>query len=186
MKVDFNTDERHPYAMIYDVFSPSEFDIILRYAEKFDRSEHILDENTEYYGLLQDKAWEIHSKIFDTLLELTSSPINQHISDRKRKSKYKIQLTVLPPGFERNLIHRDAGWKQMAVVVYMSDQGDGTMLYRENDPNTYYRTIPFEPNTAFCHIPSETSWHDFHHPDTYEKNRITIMFLLVDEEDYNK
>lgn len=184
MKIDFNHDELHPYAMIYDVFPPNEFGVILQYLEKFNCAEHILDETTEYYDLLQDTAWEIHSKIFDTLLELTPSPINQHISNSERKSKYKIQVTVMQPGAASNRIHRDAGWKQTAMVVYMSDQGDGTMLYRENDPDSLYRTIPFKPNTAFCHIPSETSWHDFHHPEHYDKNRITILFLLVDEEDY--
>ena len=184
MKIDFNDNERHPYAMIYDVFSEEDFNDILKHAYTLNNGETIPDETDPYWDKYQDKAAEIYDSVFDTLFKLTRNPINKYINDKNRKSKFRIQFTVLQPGFIRNRIHRDADWKQLAIVVYFSDVGIGTMLYKENDPDTHYHTVPLVSNTAFCHIPSETSWHDFEHPDCYKEKRITLMFLLVDEEDY--
>jgi hypothetical protein len=180
MKIDFVDDKTYSYVTIQNVFESKEFDLIKNYAKEFKPGDHFLNCKNEHFDLLQEKAWKIHSEIFDTLLSKTDRPLNPYIKDKQRSSFFRIQLKRLRPGFTRNRIHRDSDWKQFVVVIYLSDQGTGTKLYKENNPSSHYKTIPFEPNSAYAHIPCSQSWHDFDHSIKFDKDRLSIMFILTD------
>lgn len=185
MKTEIIETDRYPYAMIENVFNEHELIDVLDFVKDRDRGDKWLDSSCgDMWHLLQQKAWDIHDALYDVMKEKTVNPINPHVNEEGRNSFFRIQLKRLEPGFERNAIHRDSEWKQFVVVTYLSDEGDGTYLYKENDPSTHYKTIPFVKNNAYAHIPCEKSWHDFAHPEHYKDDRISIMFLLADTRYY--
>lgn len=176
------TDTLSPYSTIEKVFDEEELKEMLEFVDTFQSGDHWLHAGHEPFVMLQDKAWEIFNDVYPDLKGTPDKLNNMKVSEND--SFFRIQLKRLRPGFERNRIHRDSDWKQLVVVIYLSTEGEGTTLYKENDPTTKIKTIPFKQNTAYAHIPCDKSWHDFSHPSKYDKDRITIMFLLAHKRYY--
>ena len=184
MKIEIIDDGNYPYALIDEVFTASELYKILKDTFSYETGDYFLHSSNTNWELYQEKAWEIHDKVFNELFKLTENPNNKYLKLENRTSFFRIQLKKLAPGFERNRIHTDSDWKQLVVVIYVSEEGEGTKLYKENDETTHYKTIPFKQNTAYAHIPCEQSWHDFEHPAIYKSDRTSLMFLLADTRYY--
>lgn len=177
-----HTDTPSPYSTIERVFCDDELKEIIEFVDTFQPGDHWLHAGHEPFTMLQDKAWEIFNDVYPDLKDTPDKLNNMNVSEND--SFFRIQLKRLEPGFERNRIHRDSEWKQLVVVIYLSTEGDGTVLYKENDPTTVIKTIPFKQNSAYAHIPCDKSWHDFSHSSKYNKDRISIMFLLANKRFY--
>ena len=173
------------YAFFNNVLEEDIRKNILDYAETVTNDDTWIDCSYQDWHALQDTAWAVYEKVFHKLLAICDNPLNPYLDDfNSWNSFFRIQLKRVKPGFVRNNIHRDSDWKQMAVVIYLSNEGEGTKLYKTNDPSSYFHTVPFIPNTGIAHIPSETSWHDYDHNNKFTSDRITLMFLMADKRFY--
>jgi hypothetical protein len=113
---------------------------------------------------------------------------NVHFRNRmlcgQRYSFFRILVKVMDPGTSHGRIHRDADWKQMTTIVYVSKESTGTLLYKTNEPNSFVKEIPWKQNRAYSFIPSDTSYHDFKHSDNHNKKRIVVQFTLCNKTYY--
>lgn len=83
---------------------------------------------------------------------------------------------------ETHKIHRDSGWKMLSTILYLSDDGDGTMFF-DSELGTNLEEVEWRPNRLVSFIPSSTSWHSF--KNSGQITRSTIQFTLYNKE-YSK
>lgn len=176
--------EPSPYVLLDSPFSDDEYKKVLAAAEVFPTGDFTLTCEHDLFSMLQDKAWEIFENVYPTLDRATDGKFKEMYEKDGRDSFFKVMIKRLPPGFKRNRIHRDAEWKQLVVVIYLSDEGEGTKIYASEHVDSLVTTLPFKVNTGYATIPNETNWHDFDHSEQFNKDRITVMFMMADKRYY--
>lgn len=86
------------------------------------------------------------------------------------------EYNTCPAGYQYP-IHNDAPEKIASMVLYVSEEGDGTVLYNRDE--TYHSRQEWKPNTGFFFFRKEDTWHSYH--STVE-NRDTINCILVEKD----
>ena len=181
--VTLHTDPS-PYVLIEDVFSADDYKNVLEFAKTLRYGDNLLNLDCNLFSMLQNKAWKMFAEIYPELSQVTDGIFSNVTDAQGTDSFFRILIKKLAPGFDGHMIHRDAQWKQMVVVVYLNEQGMGTKLYSEDDAASLVKTLPFKPNTAFATIPNQTNWHDYEHPATFDEDRLTLMFMMADKRYY--
>jgi hypothetical protein len=176
--------EPSPYMLLDKVFSVSDYNKVLEFANTGEYGDNFLTCDCELFTMLQNKAWDLFNQLYPELSSVTNDKFSNDVDAKGNNSFFRILIKKLPPGWKRNRIHRDSAWKQLVVVIYLSDQGIGTKIYANNNEDSLVTTLPFEPNTGYATIPNKTNWHDFDHPATFDKDRITLMFVMADKRYY--
>lgn len=72
-------------------------------------------------------------------------------------------------------IHDEGTNKVMALIVYLEpEESKGTLLYKDNDVNTFVKEVEWKPNRAMLmfSVPGKT-WHKF---DSTDRKRLTLNF----------
>lgn len=77
------------------------------------------------------------------------------------KHTIQVEFNVCGVGYNYDIIHTDAVNKVFSTVVYLSQDGSGTPLYRTKDKQSLAKTIEWKPNRALSFFRSDHSWHDF-------------------------
>ena len=76
--------------------------------------------------------------------------------------------------------HLDNSWKLLSSVLYVSDEGDGT-IFIDNDKEIQ---IEWKPNRLVSFIPSQDSWHKYQ--NTLDVDRQTVTFFYGNKISENK
>ena len=105
-----------------------------------------------------------------TLKKLVDNPRCEH-SDIPQSCFWNIHLVTLVPGREKGK-HRDAEWKLLSSILYVSDEGGGTIFIDEEGEHQ----IEWKPNRLVSFIPSEDSWHRYENMLNTERRTVNFNY----------
>lgn len=116
----------------------------------------------------------MYDNYLDKLQELYTALTGEVIEDPKMFLEWR----VVKPGYE-SIMHVDIPRKKLSIVVYISEEGDGTKLYCNDDDEDPAKVIPWKKNRAFIFArETEVTWHRFG-CFTKDTPRITFGFNLA-------
>jgi hypothetical protein len=87
------------------------------------------------------------------------------------------RFSITTEGSDDGEIHDEPNYKVMSLVVYLAPETSiGTLLYLENDENSFHHEVEWDVNSAlmFYTIPNKT-WHKY---KTNDKRRFTLNFYF--------
>lgn len=87
-----------------------------------------------------------------------------------------MSFTVCGVGYNYNRVHTDIEAKRVSTVVYLSDAGAGTRLYK--DPNTYHSRIDWKPNRAITFFRNDNTWHDYGCDEMSEPRSVLVLNVM--------
>lgn len=120
------------------------------------KEEHYIDD-----PIFSELFYDYHGKLISVLEQLCP--------DNKRRIEYtEISLAVFKPPMCVPR-HTDTEDKLLSVVVYLSENNRGTILYRGEQ---YAREVQWKQNRAFAFVRTEDTWHSF---ETDGTERYTLM-----------
>ena len=110
-------------------------------------------------------------KLYRHRLELKEQVDNKRCShsDIPHSCFWNIHLVTHVPGTDHR-VHLDSSWKLLSSVLYVSDEGEGTIFIDNGEE----KQIEWKPNRVVSFIPSEDSWHKFQ--NTLNTDRQTVLF----------
>lgn len=73
-------------------------------------------------------------------------------------------------------IHPDMKSKALSIVVFLSDLGDGTKLYKNTTSESYTHSIEWIPNKAFGFKRTDNTFHSFS-ADTSDRLTLNIIWF---------
>lgn len=92
---------------------------------------------------------------------------------------YNTQMSTLYPNSNHG-IHWDMGVKLMSLVVYMSEEGNGTRLYNTDKLSSFSKEVEWKINRCVGFFPKEDiTWHDFYNNTDHDRN--TLVLNLTSE-----
>lgn len=116
----------------------------------------------------------IYDNYLDKLEEIYLALTGEVIEDPKMYLEWR----AIQNGF-KSTRHVDIPRKKLSIVVYLSEEGDGTELYLNDKDKEPVVTIPWKQNRAFIFArEEEITWHSFK-CDNPKVTRLTFGFNLA-------
>ena len=185
MKINYYNDPWDHFE-VKDFLTEAEFNKVKALFKALPEPQNFLDRVTEWWdenGEEQASQYpngvEIHRLLISRFSELLEK---LPISYDKDECSIHIEFDKISPEFEWP-IHNDVWIKLVSVIIHISDTGNGTRLYSENDENTLVRTVNWIPRGGGGFIRDEHKYHSFDTLDT-DTNRETIILTLRENKDW--
>jgi hypothetical protein len=172
-----------PHKVIKDFLSPELFSAAKRIADKivsFDEF-HVkeilwMSDIIEVFGMHEEVELIVNAadQLMDYVVEV-SKPFEYRLSSKHgyfNNPRFGISMAE-----SRGEIHDEGTNKIMALIIYIEPEHSvGTLLYKDNNLDTFVSEVPWEQNSAFLMFsqPNKT-WHKF---DSDNQKRITLNFYF--------
>lgn len=170
-KIRFTTDMIPWEHILYrNLFDPDDFPEVQRRVSSWPKTPPD-KRRISMFILNQEKEGYIYDPwLYDKLVQTFSDAI--HGIDWKNYVPI-FEYNSCPEGYEYP-IHVDAPEKILSLVIYISNKGDGTVLYDEN--KNRISQLEWIPNEGFMFLRDDVSWHSYH---SSVNHRDTINCILV-------
>jgi hypothetical protein len=127
------------------------------------------DEEVKY--IPDNWVYELLERRFRILVDQTIDDYNIDLDETLMVFEY----ISCPAGYE-HAMHVDACEKFCSMVLYVSDEGDGTNIYKPN--KEYHSTIEWVPNNGLFFYRGNYTWHSY---GSTVNHRDTINCILLDK-----
>jgi len=157
------------YWIIDDTFSEEDFTYIQYHLKKIElnhrnRTSIHFDPQSKLYKKCISKHLEI-LKLFD-------------IEYDEKIHTCDLEFAGAQPGYEHNKIHCDDGRKLLTCILYVSETGDGTRMYKSKNKNSLVKSSEWKTNRAFVFKRTDETWHDFGSSIDSIEPRLTLMMIV--------
>jgi hypothetical protein len=179
------------HALTDSFLSNSEYDVVVDYVKTLlsflpvtEGYKEFLDDscNTEISNILCPKVYQLRDTLFDTL------NFGGKVLPQVQYSN--CELVISPAGYRYGTIHEEGKRKLMTSVLYLYPQeGDGTEIYKTNNKDSYFTTIPWKPDRLLSFVGQrnpvyQRTWHDYGNSKSF--HRVTINMILSENNHGNK
>jgi len=115
--------------------------------EEYDRYIYKFDSKSTFSKLFLEKFIHIIKIIYPDEL--------------KYKFEFDISLSICDNSFNLHDIHTDIVNKIFTGIFYVSEKGNGTELYNENNKTSLKKTVEWNQNKLFLFKRTDNTWHNF-------------------------
>jgi len=142
----FNFLIKKDFNLIYD-YTNRLIELNSKKIENFDRYIYTFEPKSKYNNFFQQKFVEIIKILYPEEL--------------KCEFIFDVSLSICNNSFNRHKIHTDIHKKLFTGIFYVSEKGNGTELYSENNKTSLKKTIEWNQNKLFLFKRTDNSWHNF-------------------------